>query len=102
MSFQLEVHSPDRPRFAVVERIAAFISARGSLAIFLDLTRILQCVQKGLIGSAAERNSFRMIVSWKDRSLQSCNIHGSFQFSVFVLGMLLCILDGSEYMFLVA
>ena len=34
---------------------------------------------KGLIGSAAERNSFRMIVSWKDRSLQSCNIHESFQ-----------------------
>ena len=47
---QLEVHSPcpmDRPRFAVVERIAGFISARGSLAISLDLTRILQCVQKG-------------------------------------------------------
>ena len=33
---QLEVHSPypmDRPRFAVVERIAGFISARGSLAV---------------------------------------------------------------------
>ena len=46
---QLEVHSPcsmDRPRFAVVERIAAFISARGSLAIPLDSTRILKCVQK--------------------------------------------------------
>ena len=47
---QLEVHSPypiNRPRFAVVERIAGFISARGSLAISLDLTRFLQCVQKG-------------------------------------------------------
>ena len=47
---QLEVHSPypmDRPRFAVVERIAGFISARGSLDISSDLTRILQCVQKG-------------------------------------------------------
>ena len=100
MSFQLEVHSPDRPRFAVVERIAAFISARGSLAISLDLTRILQCVQKELGGSAAERNSFRMIVSWKDRSLPSCNIHESFQF--LFLEMLLCILDGSGYMFLAA
>ena len=75
MSFQLEVHSPDRPRFAVVERIAGFISARGSLAISLDLIRILQCVQKGMLGSAAESLA---VVSWKDQSLQSCNIHESF------------------------
>ena len=58
MSFQLEVHSPDRPRFAVVERIAAFISARGSFAISLDLTRILQCVQKGWLGVRLSETAF--------------------------------------------
>ena len=58
MSFQLEVHSPDRPRFAVVERIAAFISARGSLAISLDLTRILQCVQKDWLGVRLSETAF--------------------------------------------
>ena len=41
---------------------------------------------KGLIGSTAEWNkqfrfwtSFLVIVSWKDRSWQSCSIHESFQ-----------------------
>ena len=36
---------------------------------------------KGLIGSAAEGNSasFPVIVSWKDQSLQSCDIHESSQ-----------------------
>ena len=68
----------------------------------MDFNPVLEMSEKGMLGSATERNSFRLIVSWTGRSLQSCDIHGSFQFSVFVLGMLLCILDGSEYMFLVA
>ena len=48
-----------------------------------------------MLGSAAE--SF-WIVSWKDQSFSSCRIHVSFRTLVFVLGMLLCILDGLEYM----
>ena len=54
---QLEVHSPypmNRPRFALVERIAGFISARGSLDISSDLTRVFAVCAKGLIGNAAE------------------------------------------------
>ena len=64
------------------ERIAGFdFSARGSLGVSFDLTRICSVVQKGLIGGAAEWNSasFPVIVSWKDQSLQSCDIHESSQ-----------------------
>ena len=64
------------------ERIAGFcFPARGSLGVSFELTRILQRRAKGLIGSAAEGNSasFLVIVSWKDQSLQSCDIHESSQ-----------------------
>ena len=99
MSFQLEVHSPDRPRFAVVERIAAFISARGSLAISLDSTRILQCVQKDWLGVRLSETAF----VWSCLGKTDLFIHVTFMrvFSFCFLEMLLCILDGSEYMFLV-
>ena len=98
MSFQLEVHSPDRPRFAVVERIAAFISARGSLAISLDSTRILQCVQKDWLGVRLSETAF----VWSCLGKTDLFSHVTFMRVFSVLGMLLCILDGSEYMFLVA
>ena len=54
---QLEVHSPypmHQPRFAVVERIAGFISARGSLDISSDFDQGFAVRAKELIGSAAE------------------------------------------------
>ena len=97
---QLEVHSPypmHRPRFAVVERIAGSISARGSLDISSDLTRILQCVQKGWSGVRLNETAF----SWLCLGKTNLCSHVTFMRVSNVLGMLLCIRDGSEYVFLV-
>ena len=51
----------------------------------------------GMLGGAVESS---WIVSWKDQSFSACSIHVSFFVGtlVSVFGMLLCILDGWEYM----
>ena len=51
------------------------MSARGSLAIVVDFNPVLELSAKGMLGSAAESLA---VVSWKDQSLQSCNINESF------------------------
>ena len=53
------------------------MSARGSLAIVVDFNPVLELslCKKGMLGRAAESLA---VVSWKDQSLQSCNIHESF------------------------
>ena len=71
------------------------MSARGSLAIVVDFKRFLEVSAKGgCLG--VQLNLLGLCLGKTDL----CS-HVTFMRVFSVLGMLLCILDGSEYMFLV-